>query len=522
MPKARLCGCKYSNPRTSLSSSGAHASIELRRHTLDRFETFPFASMATQLEAFEASSPRFSPLKTPLASTLIHLFVLGLWLLLFVSAFYLHGAAAWSTGIAYVIYDTLLLIFTLWQSLSLFRKPKLSEPALAPVPMAVIVAAHNEAAVLKVTIDGLLNQVDAPEVIVLADDGSSDSSGAVLYDAYGLGEPLLGEASEMRRGDCRLIWLRLPRGGKARALNHALALLDSEVIVTVDADTLLAPRALGAMRDAFVADRRLVAATGVLAPVCPGSVSGRLFQWFQTYEYIRNFLSRYAWMRFDSLLLISGAFAGFRRSAVEAVGGFDTDCLVEDYELIHRLRRHGVLQGFDWRTGVIGDAFAFTDAPAGIGAFLRQRRRWFGGFLQTQYWYREMVGNRRYGWLGTLMLPVKAFDTLQPVFGLSALFLLFYFLAQGKFAALIPAGAVIIGKIVIDLAYHSYSVMAYRRWIGPTTRGRMMVALVAALAEPFSFQVLRHLGATLGWVVFLGGVNTWGKQHRGGLDGRSH
>jgi hypothetical protein len=44
-------------------------------------------------------------------------------------------------------------------------------------------------------------------------------------------------------------------------------------------------------------------------------------------------------------------------------------------------------------------------------AFLRQRRRWFGGFLQTQWWYRAMIGDRQMGRLGTVMLPTKAVDT---------------------------------------------------------------------------------------------------------------
>ncbi len=181
----------------------------------------------------------------------------------------------------------------------------------------------------------------------------------------------------------------------------------------------------------------------MLTPVCDASVGGRLFEWFQSYEYIRNFLSRFAWERANGLLLISGAFAGFRRAAVIAVGGFDRDCLVEDYELIHRLRRHGVRAGHAWTTAVVGGARARTAAPADLPAFLAQRRRWFGGFLQTQYWYRDMVGDRRYGHLGTWMLPVKAFDTLQPVFGLTAFFLLVWYLALGRVHVLLPVAIVI-------------------------------------------------------------------------------
>jgi cellulose synthase/poly-beta-1,6-N-acetylglucosamine synthase-like glycosyltransferase len=315
-----------------------------------------------------------------------------------------------------------------------------------------------------------------------------------------------------------LAWLRLPHGGKATALNAALVLLDTDVVVTVDADTLLEPGAVAAMRAGFAAEAGLVAATGVLSPVCGRSLTGRLFQWFQTYEYVRNFLSRFAWMRADGLLLISGAFAGFRREAVLAVGGFDADCLVEDYELIHRLRRHGVRHGLGWHTAVLGTARARTDAPGAVGAFLRQRRRWFGGFLQTQFWYRDMVGNRAYGRLGTWMLPVKAADTLQPIFGLTAFALLVDYAVTGRLRVLVPVGGIIIAKIAIDLCFHLWSVHLYRRWTGDRTGASFGYALLAAVIEPFSFQLLRHLGAALGWVMFLGGQRGWGRQVRlGGL-----
>ena len=63
------------------------------------------------------------------------------------------------------------------------------------------------------------------------------------------------------------------------------------------------------------------------------------FQFFQTFEYARGFLWRYTWMQYDMLVLISGAFAGYRKSVLETAGGFDTASWVEDYELTHRVYR---------------------------------------------------------------------------------------------------------------------------------------------------------------------------------------
>ena len=267
---------------------------------------------------------------------------------------------------------------------------------------------------------------------MLADDGSTDGSAAVLREAYGLEQPALGEMSGPSPVLPSLRWLRLPHGGKARALNTAIPLIDTELLLTVDADTLLAPGALRAMRDAFAAEPQLVAATGVLVPICGTRPTQRLFQWFQRYEYVRNFMSRFAWMRQDGLLLISGAFAGFRRAAVVRVGGFDPESMVEDYELIHRMYRHAHETGQDWRIRVVGRAIASTDAPASPMAFMRQRRRWFGGFLQTQHWNRDMVGNPAFGKLGTRMLVVKALDTVQPIYGLVAFAILVSLLVRGQ------------------------------------------------------------------------------------------
>jgi cellulose synthase/poly-beta-1,6-N-acetylglucosamine synthase-like glycosyltransferase len=468
------------------------------------------ASLETTLRRV---SPRYTHPATPLASLLIHGSVLALWLLLFAQAFFAVGLRGWSVGIVYVGYDTFLLAFTFWQTWPLRRT--VAPPAANRRPsLAVIIAAYNEAAVLRGTIAALLAQTDPPDEILLADDGSTDGTASLLRTEYGLAPPPLGGISAASPTVPRLRWLRAPHGGKARALNAALAHVTAELFVTVDADTQLAADALAAMRAGFAATPGLVAATGVLAPHCGHGAAAGLFEWFQTYEYIRNFLGRYAWARQDGLLLISGAFAGFRRDAVMTVGGFDPDCMVEDYELIHRLRRYGYDHGLGWHSAVLGGARARTSAPGGTLAFLRQRRRWFGGFLQTQLWYREMVGAQKYARLGTWMLPVKAVDTLQPIYGLCAFALLVWYVVTGRWRVLLPVGGIIVGKIILDLSFHVWSIRLYRRWTGGQTKARVLWALLASVVEPFSFQLLRHLGASWGWLFFLTGQRSWGYQRR--------
>jgi cellulose synthase/poly-beta-1,6-N-acetylglucosamine synthase-like glycosyltransferase len=462
---------------------------------------------------FHAASPRHIAVRTPAASWLIHGFVLALFVLLLLRAGNTHGVLAWGTGVVYVAYDTFLLAFTAVQTFSIPRaQPVMSQTGSSPLSVGAIIAAHNEAPVLGPTLAALLRQTDRPDAVLIADDGSTDDSAAALAP-YGLVVPKLGTAS-VSTSIAGLSWLRLPHGGKARALNAAIQVIGTDVVLTVDADTMLEPDAVASLRAAFSSAPELVAATGVLTPTCGPGFAAHVLRWFQAYEYIRNFLSRFAWMRADGLLLISGACAGFRRDAVVTVGGFDPDSIVEDYELIHRLRRYAVRHGLVWTTAVLGGVRARTDAPSTVVAFLRQRRRWFGGFLQTQFLYRDMVGNPAYGRLGTWMLPVKAADTMQPLYGLAAFALLMWYLAHGQWQLLLPVGGIIGAKIGIDLLFHLWSVHLYRRWTGDSTGTSFGYALAASLLEPFSFQLLRHTGAALGWVMFLTGQRGWGRPVR--------
>ena len=109
------------------------------------------------------------------------------------------------------------------------------------------------------------------------------------------------------------------------------------------------------------------------------------------------------------------------------------------------------------------------------------------------------------------MLPIKAVDTLQPIYGLTAFGLLVGYLVTGNLAVLLPVLVVIGAKIVIDLLFYLWWITLYSRWLGEAvTMRRLVMAAIAALAEPFSFQLLRHSGAAWGWFAFLTGRVSWG------------
>lgn len=423
------------------------------------------------------------------------------------------GRLGWTVGFLYIAYDTWLLSMMVRASRRAVRARLPAEvPAAARPRVAVLIAARNEEPVILDTVEAVLRQDDPPEQLWVVDDGSTDGTLARLRERYSLDfcpEARVGRS----RMEPTLRVLTQPNSGKARSLNEALAASEGELVLTLDADTLLEPGAVGAVRRAFARQGELTVACGAITPKCRRGLAGPAFQLYQTFEYLRSFLWRVAWASKRSLLLVSGAFAVFRRDALEAVGGFDPDSMVEDYEVMFRLHRRSVeVFGKPLEVRVLADARATTDAPARPRTFLRQRQRWFAGFIDTMFRHHDLVGDRRYGRLGTFHLYVKTLDTLLPIYGLCSTAALVFLLVRGKG---LPQAVLVllIAKFLFDFGCHLYSLFLHQEWkVARVSPGLFLRAALATLSEPFFFQILRQVGALLGWVAFLSGRIEWAPQ----------
>lgn len=433
----------------------------------------------------------------------------ALLLLSIAAIFVARGELTWSVGILFLGYDTWLLCRMIALSRSALKGFPLPSGAAERPTMTVLVPARNERSVLPACLDALLAQEDAAEHIRIIDDGSSDGTVAMLAERYGI--VLEGEHGRSTTYPHLHLWAK-PSSGKAASFNQILPDCRGDLIVTIDADTVVEPGCLAAMRAAFARDGKLAAACGILRPRCRGGKLARYFEFFQRYEYIRAFLWRLAWSRLDSLVLVSGAFAVYRRDVLEKLAGFDAGSWVEDYELLYRLHRRSATEDLGWHVRVIPGARAETDAPSAPGQFLRQRARWFGGFLSTIFANRDMVGSPRFGNVGRHLLPIKTIDTLLPLFAAATQLSLIFLIIHGPFPG--RELLVLLGlKLLFDLVMHLWAMRLYARWLDlPLTLGWELASLLASVLEPFFFQPLRYSGAISGWVAFLRKRLEWSPQ----------
>jgi cellulose synthase/poly-beta-1,6-N-acetylglucosamine synthase-like glycosyltransferase/peptidoglycan/xylan/chitin deacetylase (PgdA/CDA1 family) len=272
------------------------------------------------------------------------------------------------------------------------RRKKRTAPARYPPQVTVIVPAFNEEKVVGRTIRSLLDSTFLNLDIIVVDDGSTDRTYSLLQEMF-WDEPQVSIYTKAN-------------SGKADSLNFALSRTNAEIIVAIDADTIVLPEAVEKLVPHF-ADPRVGAVAGN-AKV--GNRINLLTEW-QALEYITSQnLDRRAFALVNGITVVPGAIGAWRRALVQQAGGFSSDTLAEDAALTMAILRLGFQVDYE------ADAIALTEAPDTLSGFLRQRFRWMYGTLQAAWKNRDALFRPRYGALGMVALPhVFLFQVLFPI-----------------------------------------------------------------------------------------------------------
>ncbi|EMA72072.1 glycosyltransferase family 2 protein [Halorubrum distributum] len=411
--------------------------------------------------------------------------------------------------------------------------------------VAMVVPAYNEAANIVESVRSMLALNYPDQEIVVVNDGSSDATLDRLEEAFGL-RPVDAEVpydvpSEPIRGVYRsathenLLVVDKENGGKSDALNAGIWLTDKELFCAVDADTVIDRDALLDVVVPFLEEPSRTVASGGTIRVANECViqDGQVKEinlpktglaGVQVMEYLRAFYSgRLGLARLKGLILISGAFGVFRTDRVREIGGYRHDTITEDFDVVVRLHEHLSDNDVDYRIEFVPEPVAWTEVPESLRSLGRQRRRWYRGMLETVIASRGLFFRRRYGRVGTVVLPFfTAAEALGPLiegFGYVLLPLGWYLgILNVEFFLTFLLLTVGVGVFLSWFGVFS-EVWSYNRYESPWDVVRL---LWYGILENFGYRQWKTIVAWHGLIEFLRGEQSWGVMERRGFgDGES-
>lgn len=301
----------------------------------------------------------------------------------------------------------------LMTSLMLDRRPKRRAPPRYP-PVTILIACYNEEASIADTLRSVAAQDYPGELEVLVvDDGSHDRSVEVAEAA------IAGIASERYRFRVE----RMQRnGGKARALNHALAVSAHELVITLDGDSWVYRNAIRNLVERLYCDPdgTVAVAGAILVRNSRKNWITRVQEWdyFHGIAAVKRMQSMY-----HGTLVAQGAFSLYTRTALNEVGGWP-ECVGEDIVLSWSLLERG------YRLGYAEDACVFTNVPDTLKQFANQRRRWSRGLIEAFQRHGRLLLKPRmttkFIWWNLFFLPLDLVYTLVFIPGLIAALFGFY------------------------------------------------------------------------------------------------
>jgi len=355
-------------------------------------------------------------------------------------------------------------------------------------PLSIIVPAYNEESTIVANLKSLMTLKYPQYEVILINDGSTDKTLEKLIAEFKLIEMKKPLRLVIKHKLIRKILISLDypnltvidkeNGGKTDALNAGINASSYPLFCSIDADSLLEQEGLLRAARLFAEDKKVIA-TGGIVRVLNGSIledgiitevkaPKKAVECFQAVEYTRGFLSgRTAWSSLGNLLIISGAFALFRKDIVQSIGGY-RDTVGEDMDLVVRLHKHSREKKLPYRIIFVPDPVCYTQAPSDLRSLLKQRNRWHRGLIDSLLFSKKMFFRPKYGSIGIFGFPyflfVEALGPLVEFLGYT-MFILFFILGliSWEFALLFFVIAILwgmwinIGSVLLDnILYKRY------------------------------------------------------------------
>jgi cellulose synthase/poly-beta-1,6-N-acetylglucosamine synthase-like glycosyltransferase len=208
----------------------------------------------------------------------------------------------------------------------------------------------------------------------------------------------------------------------------------------------------------------------------------------------------------------------FDKKVVIGCGGYNTQTVGEDMELVLRMRKYMHQQKKPYRLIYIPDPLCWTECPSDFQSLTRQRNRWTRGTMECLALHKNLFFNPKYGLLGLVSYPYWFFfEWLAPLIEVLGLFI-FTYMAFTGFINWAFFGIILVMVYLYTVTLTTLTILfeefSYRKY----TSGSDLLKLIGlALLEPLVYHPMVLYFAIVGNIDFFRGKKSWGMMVRKGF-----
>lgn len=254
-------------------------------------------------------------------------------------------------------------------------KSKKIQPVKRPW-ITVIVPAYNEELTVTTTLDSILMSNYRYFDVIVVNDGSKDNTAKVVSTYI-----------KNTKFGYKIKLLNQVNGGKASALNNAVAHSKGSLVMCLDADSTIDAYALKNTVRHFIEHPEIIA--------MPSNVSVRSLKGFliisQCYEYFLSYRLKRGLSLLGIEYIVGGVGSTFRKAVLKKIGGYDTNTITEDIDLTLKVLAYAGSKSKPIRYGY--DVHSYTQGVRGFKDLVKQRYRWKYGRMQAFLKHKSLFFN---------------------------------------------------------------------------------------------------------------------------------
>lgn len=292
------------------------------------------------------------------------------------------------------------------------------------IPISILIPAYNVEDTIISNIDMLVTlDYKLFEIVIINDESTDDTLKKILANlplekvkrpyCKKLKTKKIKAIYEGKYQNISITLIDKEKGGKADSLNAGINMANYPYFLTMNATSSLQKDSLEKIIRPVLEEENVIVCEGFNCltekPVLNNNeivkypLPRKLLACMQMLEYNRTFLlSKIIFDEYNTNLINTNEFALFKKSFVLENDGYDTNTSGENFELVAKMQAFCIKNKKKYHIRYVPDAICYTQASTNLSNLIKDKKKWYAGFLRCILKYKTILCNSHRGFLSSI------------------------------------------------------------------------------------------------------------------------